>query len=177
MDLETQSEAVLREANFDTWQINIADKSIVCFEDGSLMGFLCTFPTVDHLLRDWEKTEFTILDRHQFMLRQAGDKAWNVYSCYLTTETPIPTQRRPLSSIDEDLHRTRKIARAGIVTLDDLKHALAPILPIENSQQNFPNDLEHRLRQKLDGYPAGALDKFFADADALEIARALGELD
>jgi outer membrane protein TolC len=67
-----------------------------------------------------------VLSRHTAALRAAGAKAWNVYSVFLIAEQ-VSSRQRAIERIEEDYALTRKIARVGVRTPDDLERALLPL--------------------------------------------------
>jgi len=62
--------------------------------------------------------------------RAAGDKAWNVYSVFVTEARASIEEHRQVRWIEEDLERTRKITATGVIAREDVVKALLPLLPI-----------------------------------------------
>ena len=115
MDIPTQVEIVLRDAQYDTWVSTSTSSPVICFENAALMGFAHVFDSALALLDEWEARQEHVLARHAAALRAAGIKAWNVYSLLLTAES-APDQTRAIERIEEDFKLTRKIARAKAVS-------------------------------------------------------------
>ena len=84
MDIFTQAEILLRDAQYETWTWTGSAGPVACFEIAALMGFVHVFDTADALLGAWKENEQVVLARHAASLRGAGAKAWNVYSVFLT---------------------------------------------------------------------------------------------
>jgi len=173
MDITTQIEITLRDANYDTWPVTISEDSVTCFEDQTVIGFVHIFTSLSDLLDNWQLRQEKCLSRHAAALRNANTKAWNVYSVFLTEE-PHGDKRVALERIEEDFSLTRKIARAGIRTDDDVKQALLSLLSIQSKPVLGKADFDERLRKGLVVLPTSALTAFMSDSPADEVARILG---
>ena len=169
MDIATQSEIVLREAGYETWDWTGASRPVTCFENVTVVGFLHVFNTTEDLLKLWEERQSQVLARHSAALRAAGTKAWNVYSVFLTSEHS-PALRREVERLEEDFSLTRKIARTGIRATEDLVHALMPLLPIKAHPVLETSDLEGRVRARAKDVSPLALEGFLGKASAEEVA-------
>jgi hypothetical protein len=177
MDIETQAEAILRDAEYTTWRWTGGRHPVVCFEDGVLMGFLHVFPDVQELVGNWQVAETTVLSAHALQLRRAGEKAWNVYSIFVTASAADVETARQVAKIEENLQRTRKMTHVGILSREQIEAALAAILPLARVQQSFEDDLEERIRKKLADVPRAALNAFFSSAEPSDVCRMLGEAE
>jgi hypothetical protein len=108
------------------------DASYFDFEDISVIGRLHVLESADQILTTWQ----TIQDR--FLIENAGvlgrdvTKAWNLYTVLLTGDSTGSDVDGRLSSIEDDFRGTRKIARGGIISREDVVGALSPILPLRN---------------------------------------------
>ena len=174
MDIATQAEIVLRDAQFDTWTWTGVKPSVTCFENSSVMGFVHIFETAEELLEGWAASQQTALARHAPAIRSAGAKAWNVYSVFLTSD-PTQLLDRAIQRIEEDFSLTRKIARAAIQTPDDVERALLPLISIKAKPLLGASNFETRLRSRLKDMPTDAVTAFLSDTPAIEVARILGE--
>jgi len=174
MDIATQAEIVLRDAQFDTWTWTGVTPSVTCFENAALMGFVHIFETAEALLGGWAASQQTALARHAPAIRSAGAKAWNVYSVFLTSD-PTPLLDRAIQRIEEDFSLTRKIARAAIQTPDDVERTLLPLISIRAKPLLGASNYETRLRSRLKDLPLDAVTAFLSDTPAIEVARILGE--
>lgn len=89
MDIMKQSELFLRDAGFETWTWTGASPTVTCFENQTIVGFIHLFDTAESLIESWEKAQALVLARHAAMLRNAGIKAWNVYSIFSQATTRL----------------------------------------------------------------------------------------
>lgn len=173
MDIGTQSEIILREAAYDTWAWTGASPPVICFENATLLGFIHVFGSAEDLLTSWEAAQQRILARYAPALRVAGNKAWNVYSVFLSSER-APALQRKIESLEEDFTLTRKIARTAIQSVDDLEMVLMPLMPI-NSQPLLDNAaVADRLRAGVKDVPVKALEAFLANVKPEDVAEILG---
>jgi hypothetical protein len=175
MDLKSQLQIILQEAEYQTWLASVDGLDAVGFEDDTVMGFACIFPTAEALLQRWPAMEMTLLTSHAPSLQKAGEKTWNVYSVFLSAEKGDDVQARQVRWIEEDLERTRKIAAVGLVDREDLEMALLPVLPLQYQPvldtEDF--DLTRRLRKRIaDIAPAvatAALDSEVSPAEVVHL--------
>lgn len=174
MDIATQTEIILRGAGYDTWPWTGGNPAVICFENAALIGFVHVFSSADNLLARWEAAQTAALSRHSTALRAAGAKAWNVYSVFLAEEQ-APTQQRAVERIEEDFALTRKIARAGVRTQDDVERALLPLTAVRAQPILSDTDFEDRLRARLKDVPADVLTAFLGTTGAEEVAKILAE--
>lgn len=174
MDIATQAEIVLREAGYDTWPWTGASPAVTCFENAAIIGFVHVFQSSGELLERWEAAQQAVLSRHSAALRAAGAKAWNVYSVFLAEEQ-TPTQQRTVERIEENFSLTRKIARAGVRTPDDVERALLPLTPVKAQPILSDTDFRDRLRARLKDVSDDVLTAFLGDASAEDLARILLE--
>lgn len=175
MDIGAQAEIYLREAGYDTWNWSGASPAVTCFENSTLVGFLHVFRTAADLLAQWEEAQLRVLSRHSAALRSGGSKAWNVYSVLLTNEQS-PDDKQLIERLEEDFTLTRKIARTGIRTVEDLAHALMPLLPIKAQPLLENTNVADRLRSRAKDIPAAALTAFLGSPTPDEVAEILGSV-
>jgi len=174
MDITTQTEVLLRVAGYETWTWAGTTPAIICFENSALIGFVHFFSSADELLGRWQEVQNTVLSRHSHALRTAGAKAWNVYSVFLT-EDKAPTLRREIERIEEDFSLTRKIARLGVRTQEELEHTLLPLSVIRAQPLISDSDFEDRLRLRLKDVSPEVMAAFLGSASAEDVARVLVE--
>lgn len=174
MDVANQSEIILRDAGYDTWPWAGANPPVLCFENATIVGFLHVFDTAADLIARWEEAQGRVLLRHAAALRAAGTKAWNVYSVFLTRERSAAL-RRHVERLEEDFSLTRKIARSGILLVEDLEHALMPLMPIKANPLLADANVEDRVRQRAKDVSAHALQAFLGPIPAEEVAAMLGK--
>lgn len=173
MDIFTQTEILLRDAQYETWTWTSSTGPVICFENAALMGFVHVFESADALLGTWKENKQVVLARHAASLRGAGAKAWNVYSVFLTPDQDA-RRGREIERIEEDFSLTRKIARASITTPDDAEKALLPLLSIHSKPLLGASNFETRLRTRLKDIPPDAVTAFLSETTPAEIARILG---
>jgi hypothetical protein len=174
MDIATQAEIILRGAGYDTWPGTGVSPAVTCFENATLMGFVHVFSSAEELLGCWESAQQTVLTRHSAALRRAGAKAWNVYSVFFAEEQ-TSSQERLVERIEENFALTRKIARAGVRTQDDIERALLPLTAVKAQPILSTTDFEDRLRARLKDVSPDVLTAFLSAIGADEVARLLVE--
>jgi hypothetical protein len=173
-DITAQAEAILKTAGYGTWQRHERAEITLGFEDESSIGFLYVFDTANALLSTYKSREEATLAAYTSALRSAGDKAWNVYSVFLTAEESKPDVERRVLRIEENLRRTRKIARASVRSERALEVALLPLLPLIARRESKPSDYSDRLERKIANANGRAVARaFFGAASSDEIARML----
>ncbi|MCL6688055.1 hypothetical protein M8R19_04925 [Pseudomonas sp. R3.Fl] len=174
MDITTQAEIFLRDAWYETWMWTGSAGPVICFESAALMGFVHIFDTSDALLCTWCASQQLALARYAASLRTAGAKAWNVYSVFLTPDQDA-RRAREIERIEEDFSLTRKIARASVVTTDDVEKALLPLLSLRSKPLLGVSNFETRLRTRLKDIPPEAVTAFISnETTPAEVARILG---
>ncbi len=174
MDIFTQTEILLRDAQYETWSWTGSAGPVTCFENASLMGFVQVFDTADTLLCTWRASQQVVLARHAASLRAAGTKSWNVYSIFLTPDQDV-RRAREIERIEEDFSLTRKIARASIITTDDVEKALLPLLSLRAKPLLGVSNFEMRLRTRLKDISPEAITSFINnETTPTEVARILG---
>lgn len=177
MDLKSQLQIVLQEAEYQTWLISVEGLDAVGFEDDTVMGFACLFHNPQALLQRWRAVETVLLTTHTSSLQKAGEKTWNIYSVFLSAEKADEVQSREVRWIEEDLERTRKITGCGLIERQDLVRALLPVLPLQYQPvldtEDF--DLTQRLRRRVaDIAPTAVIAAFDDEVSPSEVVRVLG---
>ena len=173
MDIDTQIEIVLREAGYATFPWTGGRVPVVCFEDEVVVGFAHVFPSFTDMLSGWQDVQNLSLARYGASLRVGGRKAWNVCSVFLTAGQADTKQVRAAGRIEEDFVTTRKIARADIRSPVELRRALLPLLPLQNSPSLEAVDLRERVRTRSKDMPATVLEGFIGSATAADVAKML----
>lgn len=174
MDIATQAEVVLRGSGYETWPWTGVSPAVTCFENAALIGFVHVFSSAEELLARWEAAQQVVLSRHSAALRAAGAKAWNVYSVFLA-EGPARTMQRSVERIEENFALTRKIARAGVHTSDDVGRALLPLTAVKAQSVLSDTDFQDRLRSRLKNVSADMFSAFLGSTSAEEVAAMLVE--
>jgi hypothetical protein len=171
MDIYRQAESLLRKGGYRSSYTATSPTLGLSFEDEIIVGFLHVFDTATSLISTWRGVELTYVGRHALQLRGSPEKAWNVYSVFLTEDRGTQLQSFEVDRIEEDLSSTRKIARLGVSSLPDLERALLPMLPLRALTSFAPADYEVQLRNRLSFLPENVLQALFAQRDAQEVAR------
>ncbi|MBF2753680.1 MAG: hypothetical protein ISN29_00225 [Gammaproteobacteria bacterium AqS3] len=175
MDIARQSEIYLRGSGYDTWSwYSDNSHSITCFESATIMGFIYVFSSAEELISKWKFEQQKALSSHSAALRMSGDKAWNVYSVFLTGDKDQSRQRE-VEQIEEDFSLTRKIARVNINTSKDIEYALLPITEIKAKPIFSDAGFEDKFRSRLSSVSDDVLNAFLGDQNSEEIAKMLLE--
>jgi hypothetical protein len=117
-----------------------------------------------------------LVAENQLGLRRAQSKAWNTYTVFLAVAKANYGQRVALSSIEEDLAGTRKLARAGISDSEDLRAALLPLLPIQNAPDLEAVDMSAEIKLRTTELPTRVVDAFLSPrAQETSVAQILEE--
>jgi hypothetical protein len=133
IDLLEECRRLLSEAAIATGVIETNRGSAIAFEGTTVLGFIVVYNDPAHLLDRWGHDAAALIADNQLSLRRAQAKAWNTYMIFLAEAAASKSEQRvALSAIEEDLVGTRKVARVGIRTREDLRAALLPLLPIQN---------------------------------------------
>lgn len=172
MDLVTQAQIVLRDAGYETRACPSASHPVICFENPTLIGFVHEFESAELLLARWEESQKLVLQQHEFALRTAGSKAWNVYSVFLTQEQATSRQWA-IERLEEDFTLTRKIARAAVRTREDVERVLLPLTAIRAQPLLEKTDFEARLRLRLDDISTDAVKAFLSKASTDDVVQIL----
>jgi len=149
------------------------DGPVVLFENDSILGFVLGFPDAAILLERWEPTSQRVLQSAQLALRRAERKAWNAYLVLLAETAGDYGQNIMLGAIEEDLVGTRKIARAGIVDVEDVRAALLPLLAIQNAPRLDAVDMPAEIRLRTTELPSELIDAFLSGASESTLAQLL----
>src|SRR5260370_7023690 len=105
-DLLSSLQIILQEAGYQTWLTPVDRLTAVCFEDEAVIGIANIFEEVPTLLNRWRSVETTFLNRFAPHLREAEDKAWNVYSVFLSPAIPHKPQTKELRPLKQNLNQT-----------------------------------------------------------------------
>jgi len=155
---------ILTEAKYAVGQMDDQGGGVILFESDFVLGFVLVFDDPDALLANWQAASARALLANQFALRRAESKAWNAYFLFLAEAQGDYGQNIALGSIEEDLVGTRKIARAGIVTKEDCRAALLPLLPVQNAPRLEAIDMSAEIRLRTSELPEPLVDAYLAGA-------------
>ena len=166
---------VLADAQIASAPADVDGCSSILFESETVIGFILEYADVDALLGSWEGDSQRLIARYQFALRRAGEKAWNVYLVLLTPDSAKSGQRVALSAIEENLVGTRKIARGGTTTSEDVAAALLSLLPLESSPRLDPVDIKAEITLRASELSATAIQAFLSSASDATVLELLEE--
>lgn len=173
-DALSQVQGVLQAGGYRTWLTPLENRTAVCFEDDAVLGFVALFDDPAAVLRSWQQTERAFLAQYGNDLRNAGDKAWNVYSVFLASESADASTARSIRAIEEDLERTRKITAVGVSHRDAVVSALLPLLPLQQQPALDREDVGERFRRRVTAIAPQAADMLLnEDVSPKDVARML----
>jgi hypothetical protein len=175
IDILTASAEVMTGAGFSTRPVSIGDRRALTFEDNTVLGFLFAYDDSSLLIEGWSRDADRAVAAHQFALRRAAKKAWNAYVVLLTDREADYVQSVALGAIEEDLVGTRKIARAGVVDVAELRLALLPLLPFQSAPRLEAVDITAEIRQRTTELPARAVNAFLSSASESLVMKVLEE--
>jgi hypothetical protein len=175
IDILTVSAEVLTEAGFTTGRVSIYDREALAFEDATVLGFLFAYSNSAELIGAWEKDASRAIADHQFGLRRAAQKAWNAYVVLVAAEAGDYSHSAALAAIEEDLTGTRKIARAGVHDIADLRAALLTLLPLQAAAKLEAVDIQAEIRQRATELQPRAIDAFLSTAEDMVVIQVLEE--
>lgn len=173
IDVLAASDDILTTAGFSTSR-NPLGRPILLFEDSTTLGFVVVYANSSELVTEWSQDIDDAIREHQFALRLAGPKAWNLYVVLLAVDAD-EHRTAALAAIEENLSGTRKIARAGIRDRLDVHEALLPLLPLESAPRLDAVDLGSEIRRRGMLLHQRVLDAFLSTADEAVVLQVLEE--
>ena len=162
-ETEAAARQLLVNSGYSVGELHVGDRNVVIFENATVLGFALLYKDSLELLENWRVHSDLVLRETQFSLRQAGEKAWNTYTVFLSEDRANPHDRAKLQGIEEDLVGTRKIARAGVKDAEELRLALLPLMGIQNAPRLEPIDMVKEIRLRTSELPDELIDGFIAD--------------
>jgi hypothetical protein len=176
IDLLEESERLLQNAEISTQLIETSRGKALSFESETVLGFIVAYEDSPRLIERWSADTEALVAENQLGLRRAQSKAWNTYTVFLAVAEANYGQRVALSSIEEDLAGTRKLARAGISNSEDLRTALLPLLPIQNAPHLEAVDMSAEIKLRTTELPPRVVDAFLSPrAQETSVAQILEE--
>lgn len=102
------------------------------FEDSYGIVALHIYDTWDQLIEDWPVAQGQLVDLISEHLSRPEPKAWEGYLALFTTG-PSTGDRASVVELRYDTNRVRKLVSTGeeLQTLDDVRTALLPLLPLD----------------------------------------------
>lgn len=175
MNAFSDAREALEAARFSVSDLVVEPVRCLAFESETILGFVFVYSGADELLARWRTESDHTLRHHQLNLRRAGPKAWNTYTVFLASGSVEYGQVVAMSSIEEDLRGTRKIARGGIRSREDVEVALLSLMPLKSAPRLEAVDMPAEIRQRTTELPQIAVDAFFSDVNEATVAQALEE--
>ncbi|RYD68595.1 MAG: hypothetical protein EOP58_00090 [Sphingomonadales bacterium] len=154
----------LHEAGYSVAALTEADIRYLAFEGDTVLGFVLAFDDADVLIERWHQDSQRVLKASQFGLRRAETKSWNAYVVLLTDGPSDYASTIRLGTVEEDLTGTRKIARAGVVSDDDMRGALLPLLAMQHAPRLDAVDMAGEIRLRTSELPPELIDAFVGGA-------------
>ncbi len=164
MNLLEECQRVLVEAKIETNCADMRRQKLLAFESSTVIGFIFFYERADRLIERWRSDVQLTIEGSQLALRRAAAKAWNTYAILLAEATPSYAESVVFSGIEEDLIGTRKIARAGVKDVKDVRAALLPLLPIQNAPRLDATDIVGEIRLRTTELPQRVVEAFLSGA-------------
>lgn len=175
IDILVASDNILSAAGYLTIRVPIEPCEILVFEGATTLGFLFAYGNYSELSQAWQRDTTAAIARHSLALRGAGQKSWNAYVVLLAGGQLDHSSSVALSAIEEDLSGTRKIARAGISDVGDLRAALLTLLPLQTAPRLEAVDIAAEIRQRATELHSRGVDAFLSTADESIVLQVLEE--
>lgn len=175
IDLLDESRRLLNASNILTNVIETTGGKVLAFEDVTALGFIILYPGAASLLESWSADAAALISEHQLSFRRAQAKAWNAYTVFLTADSANYGELVALNVIEEDLTGTRKIARAGIGDVEQLRAALLPLLPIQITPSLEAVDMPAEIRLRTTELPERAIEAYLSRAQEASVIQVLEE--
>jgi hypothetical protein len=175
MNLLEDSDRLLRTVGISTHLIETSRGNALAFEGATILGFVLVYEDCVELIENWTADATALVKENQLSLRRAQDKAWNTYTVFLAVAEASYGERVALSTIEEDLTGTRKLARAGVTDTERLRAALLPLLPIQNAPHLEAVDMPSEIRLRTTELPTRTVDAFLSGAQENSVVQILEE--
>jgi hypothetical protein len=163
----------MSDAGYSLGSLGTSAGEVLTFENDTLLGFVLRYADAKQLLARWHDDSTKVLTAAQFLLRRSDVKAWNAYFVILADEPANYGELIAIQAIEENLVGTRKIARAGVKAPEDLRSALLPLLPVQNSPQLEPVDVAAEIRLRTSELPKEAIETFLSNASEMTVLQLL----
>ncbi|QOG07272.1 hypothetical protein IGS74_03125 [Aureimonas sp. OT7] len=163
----------LDDAGYSVAVLTDDDIQYLAFEGDTILGFVLAFDDAGALIERWHQDSKRVLKASQFGLRRAETKAWNAYVILLTDGISNYASTISLGAIEEDLMGTRKIARAGVSSEDDMRAALLPLLNMQHAPRLDAVDMSGEIRLRTSELPSELIDAFVGGAPDATILQLL----
>jgi hypothetical protein len=175
IDLLEESHRLLNASNILTNVIDTPRGKVLAFEGVTALGFIIPYSGAAGLLESWSADAAALISEHQLSFRRAQAKAWNAYTVFLSAGPANYGEQVALNVIEEDLTGTRKIARAGIGDVEQLRTALLPLLPIQTAPSLGAVDMPAEIRLRTTELPERAIEAYLSGAHEASVIQVLEE--
>lgn len=103
------------------------------FEDPFGVVAVHVYDTWDDLYSQWNEAQGSLVELMSAHLRQREAKSWEGYLVLLCSSPSPTSERNEVSNLRHDTNRVRKLVATGdeLETLEDVRTALLPLLPLE----------------------------------------------
>lgn len=175
-DLLLYAHEVLTSAGYTVEQERLGERPALLFEDGTYLGFVVAYSEAGAIHEGRADDERAFLARYTPDLRAAGDKPWNTYFVWLAHDEPTREEVAELARLEEDLAGARKIAVAGVQSVEDAETALADLLPLQARTQLGSVDIPAEIRLRTTELDPRAVDAFLTESSPEHVANVLQNL-
>lgn len=173
MNILLDARNILEKEGFRTKVLDTSD-DLIYFEDEWQMGFIKTYTKLESILENWEHDQDEFLQNNAAQIIEGNDKAWNIYSVFLTSDSISPSIRSHLQDLEEDFRASRKIVGSDIKTQQDLVQVLLPLLKIQSHITLKEEDPMKRIMDRLNSLNS-PLVLLSQDMNSKQIADKLSE--
>lgn len=175
IDLLDECERLLSGLDISTSFIETPHAKALAFEGVTVLGFIIAYASPTFLLENWRADNAALISEFELGLRRAQAKAWNAYSVFIAADPANYGDTVALNAIEEDLTGTRKLARAGIGDIEQLRAALLPLLPIQHAPSLEPVDMPAEIKLRISELPVRAVEAFLSEAPESLVIQVLEE--
>jgi hypothetical protein len=133
VQLVAEASAVLTAGGYQTAEPPASwPSSARIFEDPYGIVALHVFDTLAQLLGEWSDAQGLLVDLISANVGRPDPKSWEGYLVLFTAGTATETDREAIVELRYDTNRVRKLIATSddIETLDDVRSALLPLLPL-----------------------------------------------
>lgn len=175
MEIFDTTEKLLTRMGFTALRSFAKGREVLIFENDSVIGFVFSYPNAQSLIAGWRDDSDAAVSANQFVLRRAGQKAWNTYVVLLASGGTSYAEIAALAAIEEDLTGTRKIARSDIRDISDVEAALLPLLPLQSAPKLDAVDMVLEIRQRATELPPRAIEAFISGTELSVVLQVIEE--
>lgn len=121
------------------------------FEDPYSLAAVVVYDTWKEMLEHWPDAQAALVETMSTRLSKAEPKSWDGYLVLLTPAFPDSNSARDVTAIRYDTTRVRKLIATGedLQTLEDVRRAILPLLPVLTVAGDRPRDVLDLLIEAL----------------------------